>query len=91
MSQEEQGALLLNLIKEDKEVQRRLACRMSLARKAATACTSLTQPWGLDFDYIRKEMGLGKDITLGEFVDQVERDVKETSRLKKEIEAITNP
>ena len=90
MSKEDPARELGALILQKKEVDRRLACRIRLAERASVTLNSLAQPWALDWNYIREHMGSEKDKTVGEFVNQIESDVKESGRLKEQIDAITN-
>ena len=91
MSEEEQGAALLRAIKQDKDVRRRIACRGSNARTAAILLDALTNPWGLDFDQLRQDAEPFKNVTIGQWIEDMEKDVKMTTTLKDTIDKITNP
>ena len=91
MSENEQDAILGRLIREDKEARRRLTCCASQARKAAILLDALTNPWGLDFDQLRNDVKPVRELTVGDFLEAVEKDVKLTATLKNEIDSIMNP
>ena len=48
-------------------------------------------PLGLDFDQLRNDVKPVQELTVGDFLEAVEKDVKLTATLKNGIDSIVNP